>query len=63
MPMLDWIRYSGAVVSVTVNPCHWQWVPCATRDDNQGWLGPNERTWILGWLMVSVRIWIDNGNW
>ena len=24
---LDWLRFSGASVTVTVNPWHWQWIP------------------------------------
>jgi hypothetical protein len=25
--------------------------------------GPNERTWALGFLGITVRIWIDDGSW
>lgn len=58
-----WLRYSGACVTMTVNPWHWTLVPLFFKDDNNGWLGPNERTWRMSWLMITVRVWIDDGSW
>ena len=61
-----WIRYSGASVIVTVNPYHWRWQPYATRhaEGADGWpLGPNEQTYTVSWLFLTVRVWLDNGDW
>lgn len=61
-----WIRYSGASVIVTVNPCHWRWRPYMSRhtEGPDGWpLGPNEQTYTLSWLFLTVRVWLDNGDW
>jgi len=58
-----WLRYSGIAVIVQGNPLHWSVVPWAREERNLEWPTPNERTCALGWLFVTVRIWIDNGDW
>lgn len=59
----DWICYSGAAVSVTVNPFHWSLLPWFRDISNWEWPGPNERTWSMGWLFLTLRVWIDDGAW
>lgn len=62
----NWFRYSGASVIVTVNPCHWRWIPWLkrNREGADSWpLGPNDFTVTFSWLFLTVRIWIDNGDW
>ena len=61
--MLKWLRYSGASIAVTVNPCHWRLIPWASPEFADVWQGPNQQTWALGWLMLTVRVWIDDGTW
>ena len=61
--MLKWLRYSGAAVTLVLNPCHWIVIPRVYQEPGDAWLGPNERTWRAAWLMFSVRIWIDDGSW
>lgn len=61
---IDWLRYSGACVTITLNPWHWRWTPMIQRENHHDWpLGPNEQTWCVTWLMLTVRVWIDNGDW
>ena len=60
--MLKWLRYSGASVIITVNPLHWRWKPW-TMNFVDEWIGPHERTVTMGWLFVTVRLWIDDGSW
>jgi hypothetical protein len=60
---MNWLRYSGACVTITVNPAHWSWVPRAGRVFTTEWAGPNESTWSATWLFLTVRIWIDDGSW
>ena len=60
---LDWIRYSGASVAVTVNPLHWRWLPVMTTRILDEWKGPHERQLKMAWLMITIRIWIDDGAW
>ena len=59
---MDWLRYSGASISFTVNPAHWSWMPWYRRDRNE-WAGPNEWTASCGVLFITIRVWIDNGSW
>ena len=61
--MYNWLRYSGASVAVTLNPLHWTWVPQAGRVFTDEWRGPNERTWSVRFLFVTVRVWTDDGSW
>jgi hypothetical protein len=61
--MYKWLRYSGASISITVNPLHWSWVPQGGRAFIDEWAGPNERTWSARFLFVTVRGWIDDGSW
>ena len=60
--MLKWLRYSGASVIITVNPLHWRWKPWTTNFVDE-WIGPHERTVTMGWLFLTVRLWIDDGSW
>ena len=60
--MFKWIRYSGASVIVTLNPLHWYWKIWA-RQERPEWNGPNEKTWAISCLFLTVRIWIDDGSW
>jgi hypothetical protein len=60
---LKWIRYSGASVIFTLNPVHWRWTPAVRHEQNTEWPSPNERTFRVSWLFLTVRIWIDNGDW
>jgi hypothetical protein len=59
----NWLRYSGIAVIVQGNPLHWRLVPWAREERNLEWPVPNEHTWAAGWLFVTVRVWIDNGDW
>jgi len=60
----NWLWYSGASVVITINPLHWTWLPRMQRESSTEWpAGPNERTYSAVWLFVTVRIWIDNGDW
>jgi hypothetical protein len=60
---LDWLRYSGVSVIIILNPLHWRLIPRAIREPNDGWPSPNECTWSVSWLFLTVRGWVDNGAW
>ena len=61
--MLKWLRYSGVSIIITVNPAHWRVLPWAMPEYQDVWAGPRHRTGAMGWLMLTVRIWIDDGSW
>jgi hypothetical protein len=60
---MSWLRYSGASIAVTLNPLHWAWIPLGGRMFTTEWAGPNERTWYVRFLFVTIRVWIDDGSW
>ena len=60
---MKWLRYSGACVTLTLNPIHWTWVHRAYKESNQEWPEGMWRTWRASWLFLTVRIWIDDGSW
>ena len=61
--LLDWLRYSGISISLTVNPAHWSWWPQIQNEPLDTWIGPNEHRFYLSWLMITLRAWIDDGSW
>ena len=60
---MNWLKYSGASVAVTLNPLHWGWIPQAGRAFSDEWAGPKERAWYARCLFITVRVWIDDGSW
>lgn len=60
--MLNWLRFSGCSVKITLNPLQWSELPWANRFQDE-WSGPNRRTVSFGWLFLTVRFWIDDGSW
>jgi hypothetical protein len=59
MNIIDYLKYSGASVSITLNPWHWSPIPKYFK--NQEW--GEENTHTVSWLFVTLRVWIDNGEW
>jgi hypothetical protein len=59
--MYNYLKYSGASVILSLNPLHWKILPWyrneATEDD---W---SVGTHAVGFLFLTVRFWIDNGDW
>lgn len=60
--MLNWIKNSGLVIALTLNPFHWRLKPYAVKEVDE-WVGPKENRWSIGWLMISLRVWSDDGSW
>ena len=61
--LMSWLRYSGFSVIIKGNPLHWSLLPWARQEPNDGWPSPNERTWSVGWMFLTLRMWIDDGSW
>lgn len=60
---LSWIKYSGVSIVLTLNPLHWRLVPYAKPVPNTEWPSPNEHMFVISWLFLTVRVWIDDGSW
>ena len=61
--MVKYIKYSGGCIVITLNPWHWRLMPWARDEKSNEW--PDERVWAYAvtWLFLTVRVWIDDGNW
>lgn len=57
--ILNYLKYSGASVILTVNPFHWRIIPMYVK--NQEW--GEENTHVVSWLFLTIRVWIDDGSW
>jgi EamA domain-containing membrane protein RarD len=57
--ILKWLKYSGATIALTLNPCHWGFY-CKYRKSVDVW---EQDAFVLQILPLSIRIWIDNGDW
>ena len=61
MSLVNYLKYSGASVTMTVNPCHWAWVPVFFYGQEDAW--ENTESLRISILFLTVRIWIDDGSW
>lgn len=57
---LNYLKYSGASIIITVNPFHWAWFPNIKREKELVW---DSDTFKVSVLFLTVRLWIDNGDW
>jgi hypothetical protein len=61
MNIIDYLKYSGAVITMTLNPYHWAWIPVVRFDEtNEVWTNDTFRISIL---FLTIRFWIDDGSW
>jgi|GEM_PF-3079122 len=59
--LINYLKYSGACFTLTVNPYHWAWIPVFKFESlDEIWSTDNFRISIL---YLTVRIWIDDGRW
>lgn len=59
--MWKWLRYSGFSVILVANPCHWRWIPVIRKEPEDLWQSAHR--WTLGWLLVTLQVYIDDGSW
>ena len=61
MKFFNYLKYSGLVVTITVNPYHWSWIPVLRFNESiEMWHNDTVRFSIL---FLTIRLWIDNGDW
>lgn len=58
--IMKYLRYSGLSVILHLNPLHWKVLPWVRHEDD-AW--ENSNTYSCGFLFLTIRIWIDNGDW
>jgi len=60
--MYNYLKYSGLSVIIQLNPLHWKVWPWFKNETNSEW-GSAEYTCSLSFLFLTIRFWIDNGDW
>ena len=60
--IFNYLRYSGISVILALNPLWWKVLPW-WRNETTAEFGAAERTYACGFLGVTIRIWIDDGQW
>lgn len=58
----QYLRYSGISVIISLNPLWWKILPWARNETTREW-GAAERTYASGFLGLTIRVWIDAGDW
>ena len=58
--MINYLKYSGASISVTLNPYHWAWIPVVRKEHEMNW---DTDAFVASILFLTIRIWIDDGSW
>ena len=56
---MNWLKYTGIFITVTVNPCHWRLGLEYGKDE----LGPNSWSGRINMLFIGIHIVIDDGQW
>ncbi len=56
----QYIRYSGVSIIFALNPLYWKVLPWFRKEDSE-WQSDN--TYSFTFLFLTIRIWIDNGEW
>lgn len=60
---MNWLRHSGVLITLTLNPFQWRWRPRAYKENNREWPEGLLRSYRVAWLFLNIRLWIDNGSW
>lgn len=56
---MNWLKYSGINITLKLNPFHWR-ISCDYLKTNEAW---EQDAFILELLPITIRVWIDDGNW
>jgi len=60
---MNWLKYSGASIVLSLNPFHWQLRPWARDEQTNEWPDTKLYAYAFTWLFLTVRVWVDNGSW
>ena len=54
---MNWLKYSGIFITVSVNPCHWRLGLEYGKDELSVW------SCRVNLLFLGVHVVVDNGQW
>lgn len=58
--LINYLKHSGASVSIMFNPYHWAWDPIMRKEGDPIW---DQETYRFSILFLTIRVWIDDGSW
>jgi len=59
--MYNYFRYSGLSVIFHLNPLHWKVFPWYRNEQAiEVW---SKDTYAIGFLFLTIRFWLDDGEW
>jgi len=56
---MNWLKYSGCNIILKLNPFHWA-IGCKYMKSADVW---EQDAFVLELLPITIRVWIDDGNW
>jgi hypothetical protein len=56
---INYLKYSGSSIIITLNPLHWRIIPYFRRSSEWG----QEKTRVLSWAFLTITFWLDDGSW
>jgi hypothetical protein len=59
MNLWNWIKYSGATITLKLNPLHWRF-SCKFIALNEAWETDH---FLLELFPITIRVWFDDGSW
>lgn len=59
--MYNYFKYSGLSVIIMLNPLHWKVLPWYRNEETAEVWSTN--TYAFGFLFLTIRFWLDNGDW
>ena len=57
--MLKYLKYSGLNITLKLNPLQWR-LNFKFKEPNENW---TEDDVVIELLPITIRLWIDNGDW
>jgi len=57
--MLKYLKYSGLNITIKLNPYHWR-LSISNNKTNDAW---EQDDMVIELLPITIRLWIDNGDW
>ena len=58
--IINYLKYSGILFIIVVNPFHWTLLPTMRSEGDDIW---DAETQVFSFLFLTIRVWIDDGSW
>lgn len=58
--ILKYLEYSGINITLKLNPCHWRFAFSKGSSED---VWEVEHSYVLELFPITIRLWLDNGDW